>query len=226
MKKNANITGARMGQITALFHNIWAILHFGRLETLGNWNYIILSLLVLIEGPVATILAAAFASVGLLNPLLVFISASLGNLVADSLWYFVGLKGNFEWFLNNIPWLKKESKFIEELKIEIHNNAFKYIALTKLTLSFSIPGLIAAGIVRIPYIKVLKILLSIEFIWTGGLVFLGYYFGQYISKLTIGIRIISSAIAFIFFILILSYIHKHYSKKWEKDLKQYRGDNN
>ncbi len=201
-----------MEHLITLIYNSLAILHIDALGTLGKWNYLLLLFLAFIEGPIATVLASALAASSILNPFLVFVSTYIGNLIADNLWYLLGLKGNFKWFIQHIPWLRKEEEFIEKLEIEIRENAFKYLTLSKFTLSFSIPGLIASGIVRVPYMKVLKILIIINFIWTLGLVVLGYYFGQYLNKLTLGIKVVTLIVTLIFFGLILHYIHKYYSK--------------
>ncbi len=55
-------------------------LRSGHLPEFGYWTYIVLGLLVLIEGPIATLLGAAAASAGLMRPWAVFLAAAIGNL--------------------------------------------------------------------------------------------------------------------------------------------------
>ena len=58
-----------------------------------------MALLVVVEGPFATLLGAAAASAGWMRPGLVLIAAAVGNLTADSLWYTLGYAGKLEWVL-------------------------------------------------------------------------------------------------------------------------------
>ena len=69
-----------------LIREFWSGLIIGQIQQLGNWNYVLLALLTVVEGPIATLLGAMAASTGYLNPELVFVSAATGNLAADTLW--------------------------------------------------------------------------------------------------------------------------------------------
>ncbi|HLV81124.1 MAG TPA: hypothetical protein VKT32_12620, partial [Chthonomonadaceae bacterium] len=68
-------------------------------QHLGTWCYVILALLVMVEGPMMTLLGAAAAAAGLLRPQFVFVSAGMGNLAGDLLWYSLGRLGKIEWLL-------------------------------------------------------------------------------------------------------------------------------
>ncbi len=52
----------------------------------GLWAYLGLALLVAVEGPIITLLAAVAAAAGALSPFAVFAAAALGNLTGDLLW--------------------------------------------------------------------------------------------------------------------------------------------
>ena len=58
----------------------------GALPELGYWSYLLLAILVAVEGPSVTILGALLASTGVLRPGLVFAAAAIGNLSADIGW--------------------------------------------------------------------------------------------------------------------------------------------
>ena len=79
--------------VTEIFNLVWTAITQGTLPLLGYWTYIFVAILVAIEGPGITILAALLASTGALDPVGVFIAASLGNLSADIGWYLLGYLG-------------------------------------------------------------------------------------------------------------------------------------
>jgi membrane protein DedA with SNARE-associated domain len=60
-------------------------------------HYIVLAILVAVEGPLMTLLGAAASSAGFMQPGWVFIAAAAGNLSADLIWFSVGYLGKIEW---------------------------------------------------------------------------------------------------------------------------------
>ncbi|MDX1615461.1 MAG: hypothetical protein R3300_14205, partial [Candidatus Promineifilaceae bacterium] len=85
-----------MDNVLSLIQQVWADIQAGRLPQLGAWNYLVLSILIIWQGPIATLLGGAAAAAGLLQPGLVFLSGVIGNLTADILWYGVGRRGDAE----------------------------------------------------------------------------------------------------------------------------------
>ena len=138
-----------------------------------------------------TILGALLASTGALRPGWVFAAASLGNLSADIGWYMLGYLGRFEVLLRHIGWLRKHQERIDRLEHEMTQHAVKILLVTKLTLSMSIPALIAAGMARVPWRRWLPVLLLAECIWTGSLVIIGLYLGHYVKQLEQGMQIVA-----------------------------------
>ncbi len=174
--------------------------------SLGGWSYILLALVVSVEGPLATLAGAVAASAGLLNPILVFASASVGNLTADTVWYSVGYLGKTEWLVKYGHWFGLKKKLIDQLEKDIQTHIRKILFAAKLTLGFVVPTLIATGLARIPMKRWFGALFTAECIWTGGLVLAGYYFGTLTQRIASNLRWVSLAGAAIFLILGLIYI--------------------
>lgn len=167
------------------------------------WAYFLLALLVIIEGPVATLVAAVTTSTGYLSPVAVFFSAATGNLLSDIIWYYLG-------YLGKMDTLEKLGKFVglkysqvEKLEQTIQHDAPKLLLIAKLTLSFSIPVLVATGMARIPVRRWLPILLFGETLWTGTLVILGVYLGKYLTSLRLGLQIFMLISALIFLAIVI-----------------------
>jgi membrane protein DedA with SNARE-associated domain len=175
-------------------------------QNLGLWAYLVLALLVMVEGPVATLAGAVAASSGFMSPEGVFISASIGNLFADSLWYSLGYLGKIEWLERYGRFIGVSKSMLDRLRRDIRDHAAKVLFIAKLTLGFSIPTLIATGLAKVPVRRWFPWLAVGEAVWTGSLVFLGYHLGRYVQKLEKGVEFIAVAgllisMAFMFFYL-------------------------
>lgn len=142
------------------------------------WSYLLLAVLVAVEGPVVTVLAATLAGAGVLNPWLVIGSATLGNVTADSIWYCLGRLGHFDRLAQRFPWLRRFRPQIAQLEDDVQANGLKFLLLAKLVMwPAAIPTLIAAGMARVAWPKLLLVIISAEVLWTGSLVLLGNLLG-------------------------------------------------
>jgi membrane protein DedA with SNARE-associated domain len=177
-----------MHEFMILINDLVVTIKSGQLPQLGGWTYIILALLVAAEGPVATLLGAAAASAGLMRPIPVFFAAAAGNLTADTLWYTVGYMGKTEWILHFGRWLGLRKEQLERLEHNMVDHAAKVLFLAKLTLSFMVPCLIAAGLVRAPWRKWFPVVAAGEAIWTGSLVLIGFYATEALKRVEKGIE--------------------------------------
>lgn len=182
-------------------------MHFS--QELGIWAYILLAMVVMVEGPVATLAGAFAASQGWMRPGFVFLSAACGNLLGDSLWYTLGYLGKMEWVEKYGGMAGIKSKLINRLQTDIKKNAPKLLFIAKLTLGFTIPTLVATGLARVPIRRWLPVLIIAETIWTGSLVLLGVHFGEYLKRLQRGVEIFTIAGSLIFLALVITYLARN-----------------
>jgi membrane protein DedA with SNARE-associated domain len=189
---------------------------YSQVQSLAVWPYVILFFLVALEGPLATLAAAVASSSGYLDPKLVFLSASFGNLSADVLWYSLGYAGRLELLTRYGGWLGLKQDLILKLKQDIHDHVGKFLFVAKLTLGLVVPMLVAAGLAHIPWRRWAGLLFLAEGIWTGSLVLAGYYFGQYVLELEKDMKLISIGATTIMVILLGVYILRRRSNKDNK----------
>lgn len=175
-------------------------------QGLGIWAYLLLMLLVIVEGPVATLAGAVAASAGYMKPVLVFATAASGNLLADCLWYTLGYLGKMEWLHRYGGYLGVRQSLVDRVQRDIERHAGKVLFVAKLTLGFTIPALVATGLARVPVRRWLGVLIIGETIWTGSLVVMGYFFGKYVSRLEMGVEVVALVGATLFVVLLLVYI--------------------
>lgn len=171
-----------MESLLDFLQQFWIDLQQGRLPELGPWNYLLLALLIIWQGPIATLLGGAAASAGLLKPGLVFLVGVFGNLTADVLWYSLGRSGNFERVFEWRP-LQKHRHHYDALRVGMQNHGSKILLLAKLSFGLVIPALVAAGITRLSWRKWFPVVFIGETIWTGSLVLLGYFATEAIKQI-------------------------------------------
>jgi membrane protein DedA with SNARE-associated domain len=190
--------------ILQFFQSFIYAIKSGQLPMLGNWTYLGLAVLVAIEGPVATMLGAVAASAGLMRPLLVFAAAAAGNLTADSLWYTLGYVGKLEWASRFGRRLGLKPQILERLEKGMCAHAPRILFVAKLTVSFMIPSLIAAGLVKVPWRRWFPALFAGEMIWTGSLVLIGYYATEAVKRVERGVEyaVLGLSLLFVIFMLV------------------------
>jgi len=191
--------------LVELAQQFWFDLQNGQLPELGNWNYVLLSVLIVWQGPLATMLGGAAASAGLLRPSLVFLAGIVGNLTADILWYTVGRTGRIERLFKGGR-LGKHSGRFSLMQNAMSRHATKVLLFAKLTSGFAIPALVAAGVTRVSWKKWFPIVFIGETIWTGLLVLIGFYATEALKQVEQGLQLFLVGTIFISLILAVWFI--------------------
>ncbi len=181
-------------------------MHYQFTQDLGFWAYLLLALLVMVEGPVATLAGAVAASAGFMKPAWVFFTAASANLASDTLWYTLGYLGKMEWLHRYGGWFGLREDYIHRFNRDIQLHAAKVLFVAKLTLGFTIPTLVATGLARVPIRRWFFMLALGETVWTGSLVLLGYHFGSYIQRLERGVEVVALIGAVLFVSFAIFYI--------------------
>lgn len=205
-----------MGHILGLFQSFFISLKNGQLPQLGIWTYFLLVFLVAVEGPFATLLGAAAASAGLMRLGWVFIAASTGNLTADSLWYTLGYIGKIEIILRIGQKLGISHELLERLQRGLREHTTRILFIAKLTMSFVIPSLIAAGLVKAPWRRWFPAIFTGELIWTGSLILLGFYTTEAIKRVEKGVEYLALGGGMIFVIFLIFMGRRLLQKKYQE----------
>jgi len=187
-----------MTSLALLIQNLIQAIRTGQLPQLGAWTYVLLAVLVAVEGPIATLLGAVAASAGLMKPGWVFTAAAIGNLTADSLWYMLGYLGKVDWLLHFGKKLGIHADILSKLETEMHKHAARILFVAKLTLSMMIPALVAAGLVKAPWRRWFPAIFTGEMLWTGSLLLIGFYTTEAIKRVEMSVEYAALAGAFIF----------------------------
>lgn len=193
-----------MDFLTEAFDLFWENLRAGTFQEWGAWNYLILMLLVIIEGPIATLIGAAAASAGFMRVSLVFVTVAIGNFIADMGWYALGYYAKEEKLLRYGRWLGLRRRHLDRLQLGMRQHARKVLIIAKLSAGFIIPTLVAAGLARIPLRRWLPIVLFGEMVWTTVLVLIGFYATEAIKQVEVGLHYLAVGGALALIVLFLS----------------------
>lgn len=173
-----------------LIQGFWEAIRTGHLPDLGHWSYVLIALLVFVEGPSVTLVAGAMAATGILRAEWVLVAAAIGNFASDQFWYWLGRLGGAQSFLRRSHWFQRRADEIAQIESGIQEHAVKMYLMAKLSMGLlAIPTLMSAGLVRVSWWRLASVSVVIEPLWTGFLVFAGYRLGQHITRLERGLQI-------------------------------------
>jgi membrane protein DedA with SNARE-associated domain len=184
----------------------WTNLQNGHLPELGYWNYFILSFLIVLNGPAATLLGGAAANAGLLRPHYVFLAGITGNLIADVFWYNVGARGKTDWILKRGARFGVRQKHLDKLSEGMKQHVVKILLMAKISVGLAVPTLLVAGITRVPWKKWFPVVFLGEAVWTGLLVLIGYFATEAIKQMEQGIEAFLLLFTFLFLVMLVWFI--------------------
>ncbi len=200
-------------QIFAFGQNFWGALSSGSANAAHVWLYVAITLLVMVEGPISILLAAGASSAGFLNPLPVFIAATVGNLTADALWYGLGYMGKIDWLIRRRGWFGVDAEKIDLFRKIIQRQAVKLLIFAKLTNGLIVPVLIATGLARVPWRRWFPIIFVTNLLTSLVMVGLGYYMASSLMKVQEGIRYAAFAFTLLFILIASIYVRNLLSRK-------------
>jgi len=147
---------------------------FSLIQLHGYW---VLLLATIIEGPVATAAGSFAASIGLLNLFFVILIAFSGDIIADTVYFYMGRKGKepiIDKYGHKFGLSQERMKHIEKL---LKNHFLKTLAVIKITPMLAPPGIMMIGASKTSFKKFifssLLIIIPASLFFAG----VGYYMG-------------------------------------------------
>lgn len=147
-------------------------------DLLLQWGYVLFFPIMVIEGPIVTVLGGFLVSLGYFNFWLVYILCILGDLVGDTLYYAFGRWGGRKFVLRWGKYLRLNLKYIEHLETHFHKHGGKTLFLGKVAQVVGAAFLIAAGMAKMKYSRFMLVNLGLTIIKSFILLLVGYYFGR------------------------------------------------
>lgn len=177
------------------------------------YKYLILFPIIVIEGPITTIIAGFLASLGTLNLTISYIVIVTADLAGDSIYYAIG-------FFSRKNFIQKWWRLIgitpdrlKNLEDHFEKHQFKTLIIGKITHAVGAIVLVAAGMAKVPYKKFILFNLLATIPKSLILILVGFYFGHAYKKLD---RILDYSAFVIFFAVVLFILVYFLTKKLAK----------
>jgi membrane protein DedA with SNARE-associated domain len=191
-------------------------------QFLSHYGYWIMFPLMIIEGPVITIVASMLVRLGAFNIFIVFVLSVAGDMIGDIILYWLG-------YFFGMAFVRKVGKYMgitERLILKMENyfqkHGGKTIFTVKATTGLCWATFTAAGIVKMDFKKFVKYSFLGGLAWSGFLVAMGYFYGYLWVELRHYLKVagwVIAAIALMSFIVIQIY------KKYQGKKLMENGDN-
>lgn len=181
------------------------------MRLLPYWGYPAMLFLMIVEGPIVTIISAFLSSLGYFNVFIVFGLSVLGDVLGDIVLYFIGYFGGYKILLKAEKFLKIKESVVEKLREKFHTSGAKIVFYVKATTGLCYITFILAGTSRMKLSKFVKYSILGGLAWSSFLVVVGYFFGYAADRINEYIKyagVIIFAGAVLFFLILTLYKRK------------------
>lgn len=164
------------------------------------YKYAILLPIVIIEGPIITIIGAFLASQGFLNVYIVYLIAVLGNVIGDTIYYWIGRVGRHKVIPKYGHYLGVTDEKVRYAEVHYQKHLGKTLLFGKITEAPIVAILVMAGTTKVNFKKFLSMVTLIEIPKMFVLTLVGFYFGKYYVLIK---QYLDTSIAIIFVVLVM-----------------------
>jgi len=191
------------------------------LSLIQSQSYLLIFILMIVEGPVTTAAASFVASLGFLNVYIIFILSFLGNFVPDFLLYYIGRFSRGEKVERYLEKFGLNKSKIKRFDSGFKKHAGKTLVFVKLTPLLPVPGLIIAGFTKVPVKRFFFIDATFNFISAIIATLIGFYFGLAANIIFKFFKIGEYTLLLIIPLILIFYLmYKKFSPKLIKNNKQ------
>lgn len=157
------------------------------ISLLLQYRYLILFPLAVIEGPILSVIGGFFVSLGIFNPVFVYVIVLAGDIIGDTVLYlfghFAGKRGGVIFIERYGKYLGVNAGKIERARKYFAQSHFKAVAFSKLIHGIGSAGLVAAGVLEVPYFAFIKTCFIITLAQATLFLTIGIFFGSAYVKI-------------------------------------------
>lgn len=139
----------------------------------------------IIEGPIVFFVSGFLLKLGVLSLVPAFLSLVIGDLIGDSLWYFVGRRFGHAFIARFGKYVNVTEDTVQKVTEIFKKHDTKILVFSKVTNGFglSLGVLITAGMTKLRFLKFITFNAIGEVAWTAILVTTGYFFGSWYAQI-------------------------------------------
>jgi membrane protein DedA with SNARE-associated domain len=186
------------------------------------YKYPIIFLVAVVEGPIIMAMSGVLVHLGLASFWPIYFILMAGDLVSDIFWYGIGYHFTDPLTSKYGKYFRLTPELIGKTKKIFQKHPVKILFFSKITMGLGLPlaTLMIAGMSKIPFKKYLGSLLLGQFIFTGALISVGYFFGNLYETLGQDIKIISMISFVAVIVLILFGVKSYFRNKKEEIINE------
>jgi len=146
-------------------------------QFLTHYGYFIMLPLMILEGPVVTIMAATMAALGAFNVFIVLILSIAGDMIGDIILYGLGYRFGLGFVRSVGKYVGITEKLVNRMEKYFEHHGGKTIFAVKSTTGLCWATFTAAGIVKMKFKKFVLYSFLGGIVWSSFLVAMGYFYG-------------------------------------------------
>lgn len=181
----------------------WGIAH-------GYWFMFIVAV---IEGPILGVVCGLLIRLGYFHFWTIYLILMAGDLTGDIIWYQIGRFGVRRFIKRFGHFFSLDEKNVAVIEGAFRRHETKTLIISKITagFGFSLITLMTAGSIGIPFKKYMTINFLGQFFWSGFVITVGYFFGQFYQTIDEGFRMMS-IVAFVAIFMAIVYGVQKYAR--------------
>lgn len=194
------------------------IIHFA-----SSHEYLIYAVIIITacaEGPILSMIFGVLIRLGYFGFWPVYTALMIGDLLGDSIWYYVGRKYGHRFIARFGKYVDVTEGRVEKVEQFFHKHKHPVLFFSKISNGFGLSAavLFTAGIVQIPFARYIFTNLLGQFIWSGFLIGVGYYFSHAYMLVNSWLEKAGIVAAFVVLVLLFIGFSKYLKKRAEKAL--------
>ncbi|MEK7193550.1 MAG: DedA family protein [Patescibacteria group bacterium] len=190
------------------------------LEWISSYGYFVILLVMLLEGPIITVLAAFAASLGYLNIIIVYMLSFFGDWITDVFYYALGYWGRKKIIERYGYKVGITEGWLERIETVLKRHSAKSLAIIKLMPVIPTVGLIVAGAIRMPFKKFLITITAVILGTSTTYTVIGYFFGSAYQNILHTLN--NGVLAFILLLIAGVFIYHLYKMMRTKLIEQFK----
>lgn len=181
-----------------------------------QYRYHLLFPLMIVEGPIITVIGGFLSSLGYFNAFTIYLAAVIGDFIGDTLYYAAGYYGRKSFIERWGHYAGITAKRVARLEGHFQRHSGKTLVLGKLSQGIGAVILVTAGAAKMKYWKFIGYNMVATIPKSFILLLIGFYFGQAYSRISrymdyTALITIALAVLFTLIYLIIKKVSKKYS---------------
>ena len=189
------------------------------LAFLQSSGYLVIFILMIVEGPLITYFAAFAASLGIFNIYIIFWLSLIGNFLSDLIFFSIGKFGNRIFLYKYLS--RPKHKFLVRLKYHLEENTLRALSIMKIILPLAAPGIVILGTSKVSFRKFALLALIMGIPFSLFFTIIGFYSGVAFNSLFEYFKLGEVAILiFLLFFILIWFLYKKLSNPLARKLKK------